>query len=299
MTPKNGDSRTEPVSVVIPAQNEAAAIGDALDEIVEALAAIPELQWEIVVVDDGSTDRTPDVVEGMPRDYRIQLVRHTRGRGYGAAIKTGMVNASHSWILIIDADGTYPARHIAALLEARDRRTMVVGARVGSKRHIPLIRRPAKWVLTVLASRLSGVEIVDLNSGLRVFKRQLAQSFLRILPDGFSLTSTITLAALASDHDVVYLPIDYRRRKGRSKIRPIRDTLGFLSLIFRTVMFFDPLRILLPLSLFFLLASVLVAVGSFLFTDQLMDVTTVLLLVTGVQILALGMIAEAINRRLP
>jgi len=97
----------------------------------------------------------------------------------------------------------------------------------------------------------------------------------------------------------VYLPIDYRRRKGRSKIRPIRDTLGFLSLIFRTVMFFDPLRILLPLSLFFLFSSVLVAVGSYLFTDQLMDVTTVLLLVTGIQILALGMIAEAINRRLP
>ena len=126
----------------------------------------------------------------------------------------------------------------------------------------------------------------------------LATAFARILPDGFSFTSTLTLAALSSGWVVRYVPIDYRRREGRSKIRPIRDTIGFLSLIIRTVMFFDPLRVFLPLALLFFLASLAVGLGSYFLAGRLMDVTTVVLLVTGVQLLALGIIADTINRRL-
>lgn len=289
------DTSKEAVSIVVPAHNESAGITDMLTELVSTLEGARAALWEILVVDDGSTDGTGELVATMAEE-RLRFVRHERTQGYGAALKTGIRGARHSWILIIDADGTYPARHVPELLEHRNGNDMVIGARVGLERRIPWIRRPAKWALRKLASTLSGAEIMDLNSGLRVFKRELVERFLRLLPNGFSFTSTISLAALSSGASVEYLPIDYRQRKGRSKIRPIRDTLNFLILIIRTVIFFDPLRVLLPVSLFFVLAAVLVAVGSLLLTGQIMDVTTVVLLVAGVQTLVLGVIADTINR---
>lgn len=285
----------EAVSVVVPARNEESGIEAMLAELVASLDLLPSTPWEVIVVDDGSTDGTREAALALADD-RIRVIRHEIGRGYGGALKAGIRRAVHPWILIIDADGTYPPCHVADLLTGRDQTDMVVGARVGSQRRIPWLRRPAKWVLRRLASALSGVEILDLNSGLRVFRRDLAERFLPLLPNGFSFTSTLTLAALSSGADVGYIPIDYRHRTGRSKIRPIRDTLGFLTLIIRTAMYFDPLRVLLPLGLLFLVAAPLVAVGSLLLTGQLMDVTTVVLLVAGVHILALGALADAINR---
>jgi len=289
------------VSVVIPACNEAAGVGGTIQEVADVLdklRASSSLLWEVIVVDDGSADGTAEAAAaaGVPE---CRVLRHEDNRGYGAALKTGIRAAEHSWILIVDADGTYPARHIPAILACSATANMIVGARTGASTHIPWLRRPAKWFLTRLASYLSGFRILDLNSGLRLFPKELADRFARLLPDGFSFTSTITLAALSAGWTVKYRPIDYRRREGRSKIRPLRDTIGFLSLIIRTVLFFDPLKVLLPLAVFFVAASGIVAVTSLLVTGRLMDVTTVLLFVTGVQILVLAMIAESINRRLP
>jgi len=283
------------VSIVVPARNEESAITAMLTELVACLDDLPQPAWEIVVVDDGSTDGTSGAVTALAED-RIRVIRHPVGRGYGGALKAGIRRARHPWILIIDADGTYPPSHVPELLASRDGQDMVVGARVGSERRIPLVRRPPKWVLRKFASALSGAEILDLNSGFRIFRRDLAERFLPLLPNGFSFTSTLTLAALSSGAGVGYVPIDYRRRTGRSKIRPFRDTLNFLTLIIRTVMFFDPLRVLLPLGLSFLVAAVAVGFGSVMLTGRLMDVTTVVLLVAGVQILALGAIADVINR---
>ena len=285
------------VSVVIPVYNEAAGVGELLGELAEAMAEL-EIPWEVIVVDDGSADSVETAV-GRELGEGVQLVRHSRNQGYGAAIKTGLHAASHPWILITDADGTYPCRHVPELVRRRRDSRMVVGARTSLEVHVPWLRRPAKWVLRRLASYLSQVEILDLNSGLRLFPKELALRFVRLLPNGFSFTSTLTLATLSLGYEVDYVPIDYRRRRGRSKIRPVRDTLNFLHLIVRTVMFFDPMRVLLPASLFFIFASAAVGVGSVLWTGQLMDVTTVVLFVTGVQLFALGLLAEAVNRRLP
>jgi hypothetical protein len=149
----------------------------------------------------------------------------------------------------MDADGTYPSRLIPGLLARRDANEMVVGARNGALRAIPWIRRPAKWLLTQWASLLSGRRIPDLNSGLRVMRRDLVLRYMHLLPDGFSFTSTITLAMLANRHRVEYVTIDYLKREGKSKIRPIADTLNFARLILRTVMFFHPRRTLAPLVL--------------------------------------------------
>lgn len=284
------------LSVVIPAYNEAAGVPGTLRELREILTGL-NLPWEILVVDDGSQDGTADAVQPF-LDERIRLIRHAANRGYGAALKTGLHKAVHPYILITDSDGTYPARYVPDLVARLEEHRMVIGARLGKNAHGSWIRRPPKWVLRRLASSLAQVKILDLNSGLRLFPKELALRFLRLLPNGFSFTSTLTLAALSIGYDVDYVPIDYRHRKGRSKIRPVRDTLAFLHLIVRTLMFFDPVRVLLPTSLLFFAGATVVGLGSYLL-GRLMDVTTVLLFVTGVQILVLGMVAEAINRRLP
>ena len=292
------EAHLEPVSVVIPALDEERGIALVLDELIERLSAIfsPD-SWEIIVVDDGSKDSTKDIVKTYLSD-NVKLFENPKSLGYGAAIKAGVAVSRYDWVMITDGDGTYPAKHVPELLKSRNSVDMVVGARINPERNVPWRRRPAKLVLRLLAVHLSGRNIPDLNSGLRVFKRELFDRSLNLLPNGFSLTTTITLSCLAGGSSVRFIPIDYLARKGSSKIRPIRDTLGFLTLILRTILFFDPLRVLLPVSMGFFIGSVALGVWSTLYLGRFMDVSTILLFVTGVQLLVLGALADGANRRL-
>lgn len=280
------------LSLIIPAFNEEETIGKTIDEIKNVLEK-SSIEWEIIVVDDGSRDRTPEIVKSKG----IRLLQHERNMGYGSSIKNGVRNAKFDLVGIIDGDGTYPPELIPVMLEKMDVNDMVVGARIGKNVKIPMIRKPAKWVINKLANYLSGEKIPDINSGLRIMKREVMEKFINLLPDGFSLTTTITLAMLTDGHKVAFHPIDYRRRKGRSKIRPIRDTLNFFQLIIRTIMYFDPLKIFFPLSLMLLLASALVLVISYFFARQVMDITTIIFFVGALQMLAIGLIADLIVKR--
>ncbi|MCL4524188.1 MAG: glycosyltransferase family 2 protein [Acidobacteria bacterium] len=210
-----------------------------------------EPKSRVLLVDDGSTDGTA----AEARKHDVRLVQQGRNRGYGASLKAGIAVAQNDWIVIIDADGTYPAESIPALLEHGDEYDMVVGARVGDDVNIPLVRRPAKWFLARLASYLAEQDIPDMNSGLRLLKRPLVEKFEHLLPSGFSFTTTITLALLCNDYRVKYVPISYAKRVGSSKIRA-GHAYQFLLLILRTVMYFNPLRIFLPLGLFFFIYGV-------------------------------------------
>jgi glycosyltransferase involved in cell wall biosynthesis len=280
------------VSVIVPAYDEAESIGQVLTDLNAALSA-GDLTYEIIVVDDGSTDQTP----GIARASGARLLQHGVNRGYGAALKTGIRAARGDRIVITDSDGTYPADCIPKLATLLDEWDMVIGARTGRNVHMPLIRRPAKWALNQLANYLTGTQIPDLNSGLRAFWRETALRFFPILPNGFSLTTTITLAMLSENCRVHFMPIDYHERRGRSKIHPIYDTLNFLQLIVRTVLYFNPLKVFLPLSLLFVVAGVLVGLISKLVFGKLLDTTMIVLIVTGVQILMLGMLADLIDKR--
>lgn len=286
------------VSIIIPAYNEELGVAGVLTELLEYLRRLSDrgIPYEVLIVDDGSKDATATEIEPFIGEH-LRLVRHERNRGYGASIKTGVRRARYPWIMITDADGTYPCEFIEPVLNEREGNDMVVGARVGHNSEIPLIRRPPKWVLRKLASYLSRREIPDLNSGLRVMRKDLVERYSNLLPDGFSLTTTITLALLSAGYCVKYTPINYRKRKGKSKIRPIADTLGFLVLIIRTITYFEPLRIFMPAALAFFLGSVAVGVCSILFTGAFMDVTTVLLFVTSIQLLAIGMMADVVTVR--
>ncbi len=287
------------VSIVIPAYNEERGAGPVLLELLELLEReLPGIPHEVIVVDDGSKDRTAEVIQEHVGD-RLRVVRHPVNRGYGAAIKTGVGEAIYPWILITDADGTYPSKHIPELLSHRRHFHMVVGARTGPKAAVSALRRPPKWVLRKLASFLSRQNIPDLNSGLRLMRKDILLRFENILPDQFSYTTTITLAMFSAGFHVKFVQIEYLKREGKSKIRPIADTIGFTKLIFRTVMYFDPLRVFIPAALLFLVSSLVIGVGSYSMTGKVMDVTTVVLFTTGFQTLMVGLLADMLNRRLP
>jgi len=285
------------VTFVVPAFDEEGGIEGVVARLAGLELAVPV---EILVIDDGSRDGTVAVLERVRTRYpSLRILRHDRNRGYGAALKTGFANARHDVVVITDADGTYPENRIGELLERIDLGAeMAVGARTGAEVEVPLLRRPAKALLRALASYLAGVRIPDLNSGLRAIRRELVRAYRPILSDGFSFTTTITLAALTNGHRVDWVSIDYKKRQGSSKIRPIRDTLGFASLIVRTVLYFNPLKIFFP-------AAFLVGLGlagsiyydAFVLEEPNLSDKTVLLFVALIQVLSVGLLADLVDKR--
>jgi len=285
-------------SIIIPCYNEEGGILDTIRSMREVL---PDLaSYELIVVNDGSSDGSAEQLGVAEEETpNLRVINHPQNKGYGASLKTGVRAATTDTSVSTDADMTYPNEEIPRLQEtARETGCqMVVGSRTSDKVHIPLIRRPAKWFITRLASYLSGQEIPDLNSGLRVFQRPALEEFIGILPDGFSFTTTITLALLTNDRQVEYVPIEYRQRTGSSKIRPIRDTLKFVQLIIRMVLYFEPLRVFLPVSLLLFFASFAALLYRVIHGSGLASFS-VILFVGGIQVLTTGMIADLIDRRL-
>lgn len=293
-----GNAEHKGLSVIVPAFNEAEGIRAVIDRLREVLGSGLSLDYEIVVVDDGSTDGTGQIAEEAGG---VTVVRHDQNRGYGAALKTGISHARHGLVCITDADGTYPVERIPDLVARMAEKgcDMVVGARTGPDVYIPSVRRPAKWVISKLANFVSGVSIPDLNSGLRIFGRDACFRFYSILPEGFSFTTTITLAMLQSGYRVEYVPISYAKRVGSSKIRPVRDVLWFTQLVLSMALYFAPLKVFLPLSGLILLFGVWWGVFSYAVFGELSDTSTLVVLMTAVQVAMLGMLAELINRRVP
>ncbi|HYV99159.1 MAG TPA: glycosyltransferase family 2 protein [Gemmatimonadaceae bacterium] len=291
------------VSVVLPAYNEEQAIGEEIRSLREMLSRVAGAH-EIIVVDDGSTDATFE--RGLAAGARG--IKHINNRGYGASLKTGILAAKYETILITDADGTYPVEHIPTLLAELERADMVVGARVGANVNIPLIRRPAKWMLGMLANHIAGQRIPDLNSGLRAFRRETVLPYFSLLSNRFSFTTTITLALLGDDYRVVYVPINYLKRTGRSKITPWHF-MEFMILVLRMAMLFQPLRVFLPASLAFLalgITKAVIDVATFLtqhdhpsvFGYPVLSTSSLLLLSVALQLGVLGLVADGVIRRI-
>ncbi len=282
------------VSVVIPAFNEAEHVAAEVAEVRKVLEATG-WTWEIIVVDDGSMDATAE----RAAQAGARVMRRARNRGYGAALKLGIAAARYDWILITDADGTYPPAEIPRLLARADASDMVVGARTGTTVRIPLVRRPAKAFLRWLASYLAGQRLPDINSGLRLMRADLIRRYDHLLPAGFSFTTTITLAAACNDHSVEYVPIDYLARLGQSKIRP-RHAYDFTLLILRTVVFFNPLKVFIPLGA--LLAVAGLAKFAYDVVKDNLSESAVLALLGALIVWAVGLLADqnariAVSRR--
>ncbi len=272
------------VSVVIPAFNEAAHVADEIRAVQEVMRET-DWEFEIIVVDDGSSDGTAAAAAATG----VKVIRHRRNRGYGAAIKRGVENARYDWILITDADGTYPSEAIPRLLQAGSGNDMVVGARRGENVEVPFLRRPAKWFLRLLASYLAGRRLPDINSGLRLIRKGLLERYLHILPSGFSFTTTITLAAACNDHQVEYVDIDYHARLGESKIRAWH-AYDFTLLILRTIVFFNPLKVFIPLGATLAVAGL--AKFAYDVTRNNLSESAVLAMLGALIIWAVGLLAD-------
>ncbi|OGD33345.1 hypothetical protein A2833_01970 [Candidatus Azambacteria bacterium RIFCSPHIGHO2_01_FULL_44_55] len=279
-------------SVVIPVYNEEQHLKRFLEDLTRLISGFNQ-EAEIIVVDDGSADKSFEIASSAPG---VRVLRHDINLGYGSAIKTGILASNFDKILIIDADGTYPIEKISEFISESGEYDMVVGARIGQKVHQSPVKKLAKWPINQLANYLVGFRIPDLNSGLRIFDKSLALKYFRILPNGFSFTTNITLAFLSDGYRVKYIPIDYHKRVGVSKVRPFRDAINYFVLVMRMILFYNPLKFFIPLSILFFLASA----ASFLYDIRfLKDLTekSVILFVSFVQIAILGFLADLINKR--
>lgn len=279
------------VTVLIPAFNEEESIAKTVEAIRQHAASVREM--EIIVINDGSKDRTGEIAATLP----VTLIEHEVNTGYGSALKDGLRQAKHEYILIADADGTYPLEDIPRLLEDAAKYAMVVGARTGAVVKVPPLRKPGKWLITRLAEYLSQRKIPDLNSGFRVFRKDVALRFLTLYPDGFSFTTTITLAMLTNHYKVKFIPINYHRRVGKSSIKPLRDFTNFTILIIRICAYFKPLNVFVPPALVLILGGLIK--GAIDYTGQgHLGLFGIVLALTGIQMLFIGLLADLIDQRM-
>ena len=283
------------VTILLPTFNEQAAIRSVLTEIVEAMVDEP-YRFEILVVDDGSTDATPDLAEQFAADcWRcpVRVVRRPDNRGAGFARKIGVREARGEIVVMLDADGTYPARFIPRVLEHFPRYDQVNGARTSEQGTLPWLRGPAKWFIRQLACYLTGCKIPDLNTGLKAFRREAMLPWLWVVPNGFSCVTTMTLAFLTNGYSVKYVPIDYRRRIGKSKFHPIKDTAAYLSTVLRIVLYFRPLKVFLPLAGLVIMLGMLKSFWSWSTTGTMQE-SDIVVFTAGFMTCMFGLLAEVV-----
>ena len=272
------------VSIVIPASNEAQAIGSVVGELAAAA------RWrEIIVIDDGSADATQREAEAAG----ARVIRHPYNKGNGAAVKTGIRAASGDYVLIIDGDGQHQPADALRLTNRLGEYDLVVGART-SETQAGLARRAGNAALNQFASYLSGRPIPDLTSGFRAARRDGLREFIHLLPNGFSTPTTTTLAFIKAGYSVAFEPVQARGRMGRSKIRFSRDGLRFLLILFRVITIFSPLRVFLPIAA----ASFLMGAGYAVWTivtQRHIAATSVLLILLAVMVFLVGLVSEQIS----
>ena len=262
-------------SLIIPVYNEENAIGSILKEI---LSTFSSERLEVIVVDDGSIDKTAIEV----KKYPVRFLQNIKNSGYGHSLKQGIKSALHPHIIITDGDGSYPISMLAKLIDEYEKGyDMVVGARRGKHYQGSFIKSVSRFFFRAISEFATGQRIPDINSGCRIFRKDLVEKFFHTLSSGFSFTTTITLAFMLNTYSVQYIPIDYHKRSGSSKIRYVRDILRSLQLIVEAIVLYNPLKmylICMVVAIFIALISIILSFISlpfsilFFFTAMVCDI---------------------------
>jgi len=258
------------VSIIIPAFNEEKVIGSVVKSIT---SAFPDS--EIIVVNDGSTDNTA----GEIAEPGITVLNHDHNRGYGASLKTGTRAATREYVLFCDGDGQHSVDDVRRLIKECDGYDLVAGAR-NLASHRPIIRRPGKFIMRKFANFLAGTKIPDLNSGLRIFKRDTLMRYLHLMPDGFSFSTTSTFAIMKSNRKYKYIPIKVKKRTGKSTVNQLKHGPQSLLLILRLAVLFEPLKVFLTVSGILAVLSIISLVLDLISTGGIADVTVFLSIAT-------------------
>jgi glycosyltransferase involved in cell wall biosynthesis len=275
---------TTQTSIVIPAFNEAAS----LRSLVAAL--LGAATWhEVMVIDDGSTDASAD--EASAAGARV--IRHPYNKGNGAAVKSGVREATGRFILIVDADGQHRPADAARLVSHLDAYDLVIGARSG-RSHANPVRRLGNDLLNRVAGYLAERPVPDLTSGFRAARRECLLEFLHLLPNGFSTPTTTTMAFMKAGYSVRFEPVETARREGRSKIQLGSDGVRFFLILLKVITIFSPLRIFLPLSAALFLLGAAYA-GWTVVTQSHVTNSSVLLILISIVIFLVGLVSEQIS----
>ena len=273
------------VSVVIPAFEEAAAIGTVVQSLLAAAS------WrEVLVVDDGSGDGTAAAATAAG----ARVIRHPYNKGNGAAVKTGIRNATGEYLLIIDGDGQHTASDAMRLVSFLGDYDLVVGKREGLTQQASWTRHLGNNALNRVAGYLTGREIPDLTSGLRAARTSGLREFLHLLPNGFSTPTTITLSFVKAGYSVRFEPITVSPRLGVSKIKLVSDGARFLMILLKVITIFSPLRVFLPVAAAFFFLGAGYAIWTTFTRHDITD-SSVLLLVLAVVIFLVGLVSEQIS----
>jgi len=275
-------------SVIIPAYNEQDVIANSLDNLKQYLNKNFNGQYEIIVVNDGSTDNTAKILSEI---QDIKIINHPYNKGYGASVKSAVEISQMDWILVFDADGQHHPEDIKKLIDASENFNMVVGARQGYQG--PALRQPGKKLLKITAEYVAQKKIPDLNSGLRLIKKKYFLKYSHLLPNAFSWTSTITLAFFRDALNVNYVPIEINKRQGGKSTVKISDGFKLLMSIIRIIMLFSPLRVFLPITIF--LGILTFMFGIYDIIQRNITDTTIILLVTTMIIFFFGLLADQIS----
>jgi glycosyltransferase involved in cell wall biosynthesis len=290
------------VTIVLPCYNEGEHVLQEVDRITVAMNS-SEFTYELLCIDDASTDNTLEVLqEAAARYANVRVMPFRRNGGSGTARRIGTREALGEIVVWTDADMTYENERIPELvriLRDDDSYDQVVGARTTEEGTHKWARVPAKWLIRKIAEKLTNQTIPDLNSGLRAFRREVSLPYLRLLPPGFSCVTTITLAFLSNQHDIKYIPTSYAKRAGVSKFHFVRDAYRYILQVLRMVMYFDPLKVLMPPALWMVVIALVKGVVDMVRHPFYFPASTVLLFVSGLMIGTLALLADLVVRSRP
>ena len=296
---EGGDKGTVEVSIVLPCFNEQEHVLAEIERITSAMDA-SAYPYEVLAIDDASTDETLEILrQAEARFPHLRVLAFANNGGSGTARRIGTQQARGQIVVWTDADMSYPNDRIPELVEILDKDEnidQVVGARTSEQGTHKVLRVPAKWVIRKIAERLTNTKIPDLNSGLRAFRREVSLPYLRLLPAGFSCVTTITMAFLHNQHAIHYMPIGYAKRSGTSKFHFVKDAYRYILQVLRMVMYFNPLKVLMPPSLALLAVGTGKAAYDVISQPVRLASNTLLILLTGLIIASLALLADLIVR---